>query len=119
MSETATDPVQTAATGEPAADAAPKITDRAYGVYVEETVAVDNAEAALAAITKHAVEGQNAVTILVKAGQARALAPKKAIEKLAQVRDLDADYEVAADGSFTSFPGVKSKLERTVSFAAE
>lgn len=118
MSETATDPAQTAG-GDTPAETTPKATDRAYGVYVEETVAVDNAEAALAAITKHAVEGQNAVTILVKAGQARALQPKKAIEKLAQVRDLDADYQVAADGSFTSFPGVKSKLERTVSFAGE
>lgn len=96
--------------------------DREYGVYVEETISFegdDAAEKAFAALKKHATESQTGIVVLVKAGRAIAANPKSAVENLGTVRDLDGDYDVAANSSFKRFPEVKSSLKRSVSIGGE
>lgn len=52
--------------------------------------------------------------LLVRLGNAMTTAPRRAVEMVGEVRDLDGTYEAIAENSRNEFPKVKSEVRRAV-----
>lgn len=65
---------------------------------------------------KAVVDKDGKIAVLATVGKVLGDAPKKAIQNLGEIKDLDGDYTVIADNSFNPFSGVKSKTKRSVTF---
>lgn len=103
-----------ASTPAPAAPV-PATKDRRYGVYVEVEVDVSSAagrKEAMDALSKIECDG----VVLARVNRAAGALPRKALENLAEIRDLDGDYKVIAESAINDFPGVKTASKRSISF---
>jgi hypothetical protein len=90
--------------------------DRVYGIY--QTLDFDLRSAAAVkeaakALQELAVDGK--LTVLVRIGRTPAKAPRKAVIAFGQIRELDGDYEVIANGAINHYENVRTKKETTVS----
>lgn len=97
------------------APAVTKKDDRRYGVYVELEVDLSSAagrKEALDALAKSDCDG----ILLVRVARAAGALPRKAMENLAEIRDLDGDYKVLAESAINDFSNVRTKSERKISF---
>lgn len=107
---------QTAPAEPPVAPEAPVNNDRIYGIYTDEVLDFSKPAAEIITqIQKHAAEGKTEITVLVKVGRAQASTPKKAVEMLGEIRDLDGSYKTVADSAITEFANVSTKTKRSVS----
>lgn len=108
-------PVPAAAPAPAPESAAAASKERRYGVYVELVVDLSSApgrKEAIDALAKAECDG----LVLARVSRAAGALPKKALENLAEIRDLDNDYKVIAESAINEFPGVKTASKRSVSF---
>jgi len=83
---------------------------RGYTIYTRHAGTLEQVIEALKA--EHAMDEQ--VTVISQFYKITGINPKLAMSAVAEFRELEGDYEVAADSSFTSFPGLSTKVKRTV-----
>jgi hypothetical protein len=94
---------------------------RRYGVFTETTIDLTAEPAAILEQLKAivGVDGKGepipTAVALVRIGRADEEVPRKALEAVAQFRDLKGDFEVIADSARNSFKDVSSQVRRVVS----
>lgn len=90
--------------------------DRDYGIFVELTADLKGSgDDLLKKIKENVAEEAKEAVILVRVGRAKAKDARGSLSAVAQLMDLNGDYQVIADGSRNDFKDVKSELKRTVS----
>lgn len=98
-----------------AAAEAPKDKNRNYTIFTEVEIDFGDDAGSKAALEQiEALGAEGKATVLVRVGRALAPDPKKGLEMLANMRDLDGDYEVIAETARNKFEKVTTKQERVV-----
>lgn len=105
-----------AADPEPEPETAGKPNTRAYRVYESIKLPLNVKPADLLKILQGKYGSDGTIDVLVHINKVTADAPKKAVEAVGELKDLDGNYEAVAESALNAFPGVKSETRRTVKF---